>query len=196
MRASLQFSDVDLRPAEPADAPLLMTWRAEPSTVRHNPLEGLTIEELRRRLAAGSADLSDPVATEFRWLILFEGKPSGTVSLKGVNRHMGTGEIGYGVSEICQGKRIGRKAVALLVDRIFEHTPLERLVALIDTSNTPSWHLIESLGFVREGTLRQHFVIRGQRVDEFHYGLMRSEWEAGRDRIAETIRLSPSSMRG
>ena len=45
-----------------------------------------------------------------------------------------------------------------------------------DTRNVASARVLEKLGFVREGTLREDCVVNGEVSDSWVYGLIRREW--------------------
>lgn len=160
-------------------APLWLRWRAEAATQRFNPLYPLPVEALAERLAYhGAADLRDRSRYEFRWMVASGEEIVGTVSVSNVSWGMGYAEIGYMLAESHHGRGLGTRAVALLVDMLFVETELERLYALVAAENTPSRRLLERLGFAREGLMREHYVIQGERVDEIIYGLLRREWRA------------------
>lgn len=158
-------------------AKLWYAWRAEPRAQRHMPIEPWSVGALKRRLVAATPDLSDPEKQEHRWIVQVGNESVGIVSiLRPVLRH-GYAEISYHLAEGHQGKGFGTAAVTQLVDLVFKQTELGRLFALISVGNRPSRALAEKLGFVHEGTLRDHFVIRGRRVDQCVYGLLRKEWK-------------------
>ncbi|MXX78396.1 MAG: GNAT family N-acetyltransferase [Gemmatimonadales bacterium] len=46
--------------------------------------------------------------------------------------------------------------------------------------------MMEKLGMTREGTLRSHRTLRGERVDDVYYGLLREEWGDGR-RLSRSV---------
>jgi ribosomal-protein-alanine N-acetyltransferase len=169
-------SRLQLVPANPSHAQVWWRWRQEAATQRHNPLDDIDPTELASRLSLVGGDLRDKSFAEYRWMVLLDAKAVGTISLSRPSWRMGFGEIGYMLSESVQGKGLGTAAVGVFVDKLFRETNLVRLMAMISTENVPSWRLVERLGFVREGMLRQHYVIQGQRVDEYVYGLLRSEW--------------------
>ena len=53
---------------------------------------------------------------------------------------------------------------------------LNRVQAEADTRNAASARVLEKLGFVREGTLREDCVVNGEVSDSWVYGLIRREW--------------------
>jgi ribosomal-protein-alanine N-acetyltransferase len=166
-----------LSPPDPAHAELGMQWRAEISTLRYNPLTPSTLEQLRARLGSARSDLADlSAAPEFCLFAEVDGKVAGSLTLKGVSQMMMYGEIGYSIGEAFQGKGLGTAAVRAFVAKIFAETPLRRLYAHVAEGNAASRKLLERLGFVNEGTLREHYVINGVPTNEVVYGLLRSEF--------------------
>lgn len=165
-----------LIPAGPEHAELWMRWRDEPKAQRFNPLDTVTLAELRMRLTGWDGRLTDRRREEYRWIVLLGEEPVGTAALMKPAWRMGYGEIGYLISEPYQGQGLGTRAVRLLVTHLFSETPLRRLQALVSVENVASQRLLERLGFALEGTLRQHFVIQGRPIDERVYGMLRSEW--------------------
>jgi RimJ/RimL family protein N-acetyltransferase len=73
------------------------------------------------------------------------------------------------------GRGYGREVLAELVRYCFEDLDMNRLAAEIYDNNPRSLRLFESLGFVREGTLRES-VLREAPIDEHCYALLRREW--------------------
>lgn len=153
-----------------------MSWRDEVRAQRFNPLDQVTLQELRHRLSGWDGRLTDRRREEYRWVVLLGEEPVGTAALMKPAWRMGYGEIGYLISEPHQGQGLGTRAVRLLVTHLFAETALRRLQALVSVENVASQRLLERLGFKLEGTLRQHFVIQGKPVDERVYGMLRSEW--------------------
>jgi [ribosomal protein S5]-alanine N-acetyltransferase len=76
------------------------------------------------------------------------------------------------------------EALAALIDSAFGPLELRRLQAEIDPRNTASRRLIQRLGFVKKGLLRERWVAKGEARDVEIYALLRSERLAGADRRA------------
>jgi len=165
-----------LVPAGPEHAHLWLRWRDERAAQRFNPLDTMTLGDLRRRLDGWDGRLSDRRRDEYRWLILHGEEPVGTAALMKPSWRMGYGEIGYLISEPYQARGLGTRAVRLLTTHLFAETALRRLQALVSVENVASQRLLERLGYAYEGTLRQHFVIQGHPVDEKVYAMLRADW--------------------
>ena len=165
-----------LIPAQPCYAELWLRWRQEASTVRYNPLAPANLDQLRARLASARSDLTELTAASEVCLFAREAEALvGSLTLKGVSEMMMYAEIGYTIGEDFQGRGVGTAAVRAFVEKIFAETPLRRLYAHVAEGNVASRKLLERLGFVKEGTLREHYVINGVPTNEIVYGLLRGE---------------------
>jgi ribosomal-protein-alanine N-acetyltransferase len=137
----------------------------------------MSAEETARMLEAEGSDLANlKNYTTFRWFVDFEEKIVGSVSLKNISHSMGYAEIGYGISQTYHRRGIGTAAVAQLVEKVFSETSLRKLLAYVHDANLASCKLLEKLGFVQEGFLREHYVINGQAENEVLYALLKKDW--------------------
>jgi RimJ/RimL family protein N-acetyltransferase len=161
----------------PEHAALWARWRAEATTRRYNPVSDASLATLRARLEGWDGRLEDLGRDEYRWVVLLEDEPVGTGALLKPNWRLGYTEIGYLIGEAHQGRGLGKRAVALMVNTTFAMSGLRRLQALVSVENTASMRILERLGFAREGKLRAHFLIEGRPVDEVVFGLLREEWK-------------------
>jgi len=154
-----------------------LQWRSQESSQNHMPLIKSSTEDLKKRLLLCTSDLSDVLKSEYRWIVEFDGEAIGTVAASNTSWHSGYTEISYILSETYQGQGLAKNAVSLMIEKIFQETDLYRIFATISSDNIRSWKLVERLGFIQEGILRQHYLINGNRVDQMIYGLLRPEWE-------------------
>jgi RimJ/RimL family protein N-acetyltransferase len=56
---------------------------------------------------------------------------------------------------------------------------LHRIEADIDPRNTASARCLERLGFVKEGLLRERWIVEGEVSDSAIYGLLQPDWASG-----------------
>ena len=68
--------------------------------------------------------------------------------------------------------------VRALIGFAFGELGLNRLEADIDPRNLASARSLESLGFTREGLLRERWIVNGEVSDTALYGLLAREWPA------------------
>ena len=67
-------------------------------------------------------------------------------------------------------------ARAVISEALEAYPQLMRVRAMADARNVRSHRVLEKVGLVREGLLRQNRVVRGELLDEVWYGVLRSEW--------------------
>ena len=89
-------------------------------------------------------------------------------------------EIGYALARPYWGKGYMHEALQTLLRFAFERLDLNRLEADIDPRNVPSARSLERLGFVKEGLLRERWIVNGEVSDTGFYGLLRRDWLQGR----------------
>lgn len=82
---------------------------------------------------------------------------------------------GYCFTEAAWGHGYATEAAHALLTWAYETLDLNRVQAEVDTRNAASARVLEKLGFVREGTLRQDCIVNGDVSDSWVYGLLRGE---------------------
>ena len=171
--------EVRLRPAHQRDAPLLGRWRAEASVRRYQPLNDMSISQLRADLGKQRmADLYRDYGDKFQWIVLVDGTPGGWITLVILNWDHGLAEVGYTLSETYQRRGLMVTAMHGLLRELFTRTSLERIEARCAIENLASQKVLDRLGFQREGRLRSYFRLHGKRVDNFLFALLKSDFLA------------------
>ncbi len=86
--------------------------------------------------------------------------------------------LGYCLDDSAWGHGYATEAGRALLQWAFDTLDLNRVQAETDTRNAASARVLEKLGFVREGTLREDCIVNGEVSDSWVYGLLRREWRA------------------
>ena len=81
------------------------------------------------------------------------------------------------------GRGYGHLATVQAVGYAFDVLGLDRITAEVIADNTRSLRMLEGVGFVREGVMRESIQRDGQRVDELVLGLLRRECPVQRGRV-------------
>jgi len=81
-------------------------------------------------------------------------------------------ELGYWIAVPWWGNGYATEAAAALVGYGFEQLRLHRIMARHFGSNPASGRVMQKIGMVREGLLREHFVKWGEREDIVVYGVL------------------------
>lgn len=87
-------------------------------------------------------------------------------------------EIGFSLQRQHWGRGYMREAASALLDHAFGALGLHRIEADIDPRNEASAHLLERLGFVREGLLRERWRVGDEVSDSAVYGLLEKDRRA------------------
>ena len=90
------------------------------------------------------------------------------------------GELGYWIGRKYWRKGYTKEAATLLINYLFKKFGLRRIYAKVYGPNIGSQKLLESLGFKKEGTLRQSVKYRfgNKWLDEIYYGMLKREWKS------------------
>jgi RimJ/RimL family protein N-acetyltransferase len=157
---------------------LFLQWRAQASSIRHNPLKALSKDEIEEMLRSEGSDMSDLRNHEsYRWFVEYDGEVVGSVSLKNISHMMSYAEIGYGIAEAYQSRGIATAAVRMFIQKAFSESSLRKLLAYVHDKNVASCRVLQKLGFKQEGFLREHYIINGVVENELLFGLLKHEWK-------------------
>ena len=102
----------------------------------------------------------------------------GWCSLSRWNPEYRSASLGYCFAEEAWGHGYATEAARALLQWAFDTLDLNRVQAEVDTRNAASARVLEKLGFLREGTLREDCVVNGEVSDSWVYGLLRRQWNA------------------
>lgn len=154
---------VVLRPWRATDAPALVEACNDPESRRW--LAGLpvpyTLEDAHAFVDSREYDHAAGVALHVAAALDTDGPAVGSFSVMGLGRQRrDTGEVGYWVHPGLRGRRVGTRAVRLLVRHAFVPVEagglgLRRLVLSAAVGNLASQRVAERAGFRRTGTDRQ-----------------------------------------
>lgn len=107
--------------------------------------------------------------------IRYHGELVGTVALEKIDQLNHSASIGYWIDKAHQGKGIITRSVEKLIDYARRSLRLHRIQILCATGNKKSQKVTESLGFAREGTLKDAIWHYGQYFDAYLYALILNE---------------------
>ena len=110
------------------------------------------------------------------WAFEQDGRVVGELSLWFARRNR-RAEIGYELARWLWGRGLATEAASAVIDEAFRRLPIRKITATASAANVRSTRLLERLGMQREALLRQHWVHRGESLDEVRYGLLREEWQ-------------------
>ncbi len=175
----LQGPRVQLRMLRVDDVPQLYAQFSDPKVMRYwsrPPL--MRIEEARTLFE----ELQGGVSTgEFaQWAIARRSDDLmiGSCALFAYQQVHRRAAIGYALASAHWGHGYAHEALRLALDHAFGMLELHRLEADVDPRNVASTRLLEKLGFVREGVLRERWHVSGEMQDSAIYALLARDYAA------------------
>ncbi|SCK58468.1 Protein N-acetyltransferase, RimJ/RimL family [Streptomyces sp. WMMB 714] len=106
-----------------------------------------------------------------------DGAFIGWSTLTGWNPDYRSASLGYCFDEAAWGHGYATEAAHSLLRWGFDTLNLNRVQAEADTRNAASARVLEKIGFMREGTLREECIVNGEVSDTWVFGLIRREWQ-------------------
>jgi RimJ/RimL family protein N-acetyltransferase len=106
------------------------------------------------------------------------GSLIGTCSVFNLQAGNRRAEVGYAIARPHWHQGYAQEAMCAVLAYCFVELKLNRLEADIDPRNVASAKLLERLGFIKEGELRQRWIVAGEVSDSWIYGLLAQEWSA------------------
>ena len=178
-RLALTTARLRLRPLVAADAGALFALYSDPVVMRYwsTPpwADRAQADEL---IAAEVAAMAGGQHLRLALTRLQGGALIGTCSLFSFHAASRRAEIGYALARAAWGTGLMGEALDALAAFAFTELQLNRLEADIDPRNTASAKSLERLGFIKEGCLRERWIVGDEVSDAAMYGLLRNDWLA------------------
>jgi len=168
-----------LRQAVPGDRERLFALYADEEVMRYLPLDPFeSIEEADDEMGWHARIFRE--RTGLRWMIEERDTGSfvGTCGFLGIERQHNRMEIGYDLAREHWGKGYMPEAIRAVLDFGFGPLAANKIEARVDPDNAASVRLMDKLGFVREGLLRQHEFEKGHYVDLAAYAMLKSDFDS------------------
>jgi RimJ/RimL family protein N-acetyltransferase len=158
---------------EKEDLPLLSEWFNKPEIFgEYNPLVQVSKAEMEKDFERRDFEMTDFIAEKK------DGSKIGLVShftpMHPAGKQL---EVGFFLVPSERGKGYGTEALKIIVDYLFLSRSTMRIQVQTDPRNLASQRILEKAGFVKEGTLRKNFFMRGELRDCLLYSILREEWK-------------------
>jgi RimJ/RimL family protein N-acetyltransferase len=174
---TLHTARLRLRPVGDADADDLFALHSSAHVLRYWDSPPWTERARADRFITASRQMAEE-GTGVRLAVDRAGDDAflGWCSLSRWNADHRSASLGYCFDDAAWGHGYATEAARTLLGWAFDTLDLNRVQAEADTRNVASGRVLEKLGFVREGTLREDCVVDGEVSDSWVYGLLRREW--------------------
>ena len=174
--STLSTARLALRPLRTEDAAAMFAMYSDSEFMRYWSFPVMSrfeqaVEYLALRMQGSATE------TEIVWAVELATTREmiGTCSLFNVDTLSKRAELGFGLHRPFWGHGYMTEAARAAVDCGFERLQLRRIEAEIDPRNHASARVLERLGFVKEGLLRERWIVDGEISDGAIYGLLRTD---------------------
>ncbi len=172
-----------LRPLREADFPDLFEYAQDPAVARDGMWTPYESEDKARE---DFMRLLSFYPRGFMWWALehkADGKMIGRCQLDNYDSDDARADISYALNQDYWGQGLMREAAQRVARYGFEVLNLNRLSATAFPDNVASIRILEKLGMLREGCLRQYRTSRGQPEDVYMFAALRAEWQAAQSSL-------------
>ncbi len=178
-RVTLRTDRLLLRPLRETDAPAIFAIRSDPKIMRYASSLPLTsLDQAEAFITRETAGMAAGESLRLGLQRLEDDTLIGTCILFHVNAQCRRAEVGYELRHDAWGCGYMHEALLALLHFGFTELQLNRVEADIDPRNVASARSLDRLGFVKEGLLRQRWIVNGEVSDSALYGLLHSEWQS------------------
>jgi len=126
--------------------------------------------------------------TSYVYSILDEdGGNIGFTGLQDINFNYGNAVVFIFIAKSHRRLGLAVRAMAMMLDFAFNQLRLHRIATYVHATNTPSLGLVERLGFIDEGRLREACYYNGQYDDVNIVGLLDAEWQQVRESLSDSM---------
>ncbi|MFZ6873982.1 GNAT family N-acetyltransferase [Undibacterium sp. Di27W] len=174
---TLDTPRMTMRPLCLDDAPAILRMRSKPEVMRYMTTAPWT--DIAQAIAMVERDQVAVLKGDMVRLGMIrksDGMFLGSCILFHLDASCRRAEIGYDMDSSFWGQAYMHEALVALLDYGFSEMNLNRIEADIHPDNLGSAKTLERLGFIREGYLRERWIIEGAVSDSALFGLLRSDW--------------------
>lgn len=172
----IETARLTLRQVRDSDAEAIFAFRRDPDVSRYNAAPYEELEEARALIERLTRQFV--TKTTLSWAVTLTGDNQ-VIGLCGFGywaRHNRIAELGFDMAKSHWGQGLIPEAAVAVVRFGFEQMNLNRIVAEVHGNNVASIRVMEKLGFVLEGILRDDGYENGAFYDQRLYGLLRREY--------------------
>jgi RimJ/RimL family protein N-acetyltransferase len=182
--ATIESGRVLIRGIEEADMADLLVMNQDDEVLRFLPYpKWLTLDDGMAWLARVRKLEAAGTAVQLVMVDKASARVFGACVLFKYDEGSSRAELGFAMVREFWGRGLMREALTVLISHAFEVRGVRRLEAEANPLNVASCRLLERLGFVSEGLMRQRYRVKGAIYDTRVFGLLSGEWKAPAPRV-------------
>jgi [ribosomal protein S5]-alanine N-acetyltransferase len=176
---TLHTTRLELRPFNNSDASALFAMHSSAFVLRYWDSPPWSERGRAEQFIAACRQIAEEgTGTRLAVDRISDGAFLGWCSLTRWNPDYRSASMGYCFDDAAWGHGYATEAARALLQWAVDTLEINRVQSETDTRNGASARVLEKLGFVREGTLREDCIVNGDVSDSWVYGLLRRDWLA------------------
>lgn len=137
-------------------------------------------------IAERQKDAAAGTGVTFAITLAESGQVIGSIGMELIAAHE-QARLSYWLGQAYWNRGYGTEVVTALLEYGFNSLKLHRIYAPHFHTNPASGRVLQKVGMIHEGHLREHYLRFGERIDVELYGMLRQEFNACRSRITGEI---------
>jgi UDP-4-amino-4,6-dideoxy-N-acetyl-beta-L-altrosamine N-acetyltransferase len=118
------------------------------------------------------------------WIIQYNGKPVGIVSIPHINYTKKTAEWGFYIAdETTRGKGIGTTALYKLMEYVFKKLQFNMMTTFVLENNPVAIRMYEKFGFTKDQKTSQLLIRDKKQINVYTMRISKEEWERKKEEI-------------
>ncbi len=173
---NIQTKRLNIKNINIAHADVMFSYRSNPLVYQYQSFRPKSLREVEEFINTYTK-LFNIEGNWFQVGIFLDSNLIGDIGIHFVGPNNSQCEIGYTISPEYQNQGYGSEAVYAVVDYLFCDMKKHRIIASVDPRNTPSFKLLEKIGFRKEAHFKKSVLIENEWEDDVIYGLLKEEWD-------------------
>ncbi len=166
-----------IREFKPSDQDSVYEYMSNPEVAKYMRFEPHTPDHSKNYIEQAISKQNKENRTDFK-LAIVHIKENKVIGGCRINKETDIqAHIGYLLNQKYWGYGYATEVAKALVTVGFSELDVHRIYALCVPDNVGSWRVLEKVGLVREGRLRESILSQGKYCDAFMYGILQHEWE-------------------
>lgn len=167
-----------LRPLEMKDIDAIFAIFSDQETMKYwSSLPWSNVNQSKEMIRKDQKEMASGGYLRLGLELISSGKLIGTCQLFSFDKQNKRAEIGYILGKHHWRQGFMTEALKSLINYGFNELQLHRVEADIDPENTASAGILTKLGFVKEGHLKERWLVGDKFLDSYLFGLLRKDWK-------------------